>query len=979
MPKAKEYKCPIEGYDEETYLKANADIADGVEKGLIQSGMEHLVIFGLAEIERGDRPFHKDMPRYDEKSYLLLFPYVRESVRVGRYRTPFDHFCKTGYKKMLSIYRGDNIPIEGYDIFTYIEANPDVKSSLERGELESALEHLNDEGMDEIKRGIRRYHKSLPPFDPVKYLEDFPDAAKEIEKGLYRDEFDHFCKGGYKSVLQKYEDIISMPIAGYDEETYLAANPDIARGVAEGLIRSGMEHLIIFGLDEIKRGSRRFHKDYAPFDEHAYLSVNPDIAKAVAEGKMSSGWDHFATTGYKEMIEGVRSAVGYCPFDWNEDIKERYRERFDEESYLEANSDVKYMIEEEEIESGWAHFSTYGIEDVRRGLRTLHPNIPPVSEERYVALNPDIAEISAADPSFSPFEHFLFHGTDEILTGARNMPGAVRTVYIEPDYNEEIEKEMEEFDYKPLFSIVMPVYNTDVEFLSDAVESIRKQWYERWELCICDDASTDRDTLEYLASLKDDRIKIKYRLENGNISRASNDALELATGDFAVLMDHDDEISPDALYMVTKAINEHNPDFVYSDEDKIEPDGRHSEAHFKPDYSPDMFLSQNYISHLAVIRMKLLREIGGWHTGVEGSQDYDLYLRLFEKSENIYHIPKILYHWRKSEGSTAGSFSDKSYAQDAGKEALKRAMKRRGIDAEVLDGRYEGTYRVKYAVKGNPLVSIVIPFRDKPELLDMCIGSILEKSTYSNFEIIGVSNNSEKDETYKAMERYATLDKRIKFYRHDIPFNYSEINNYAVKELCNGEHLILLNNDIEIITEDWIESLLEFSQREDVGAVGAKLYYPDNRLQHAGVIVGLGGVAGHSHKYFPADDRGYFFRPHIVQNLSAVTAACMMIKRDLYLEAGGMDEVNLEVAFNDVDLCLRLMERGYLNVYTPYCEAYHHESLSRGSEDDPEKAKRFRREIEYMKKRHARFLEKGDPYYNPHLTHDREDFSLGRI
>jgi GT2 family glycosyltransferase len=261
----------------------------------------------------------------------------------------------------------------------------------------------------------------------------------------------------------------------------------------------------------------------------------------------------------------------------------------------------------------------------------------------------------------------------------------------------------------------------------------------------------------------------------------------------------------------------------------------------------------------------------------------------------------------------------------------------------------------------------------------MSIGSILEKSTYLNFEIIGVSNNSEEERTFEAMERLSGLDGRVKFFEHNIPFNYSEINNYAVSELAGGEHVILLNNDIEIISEEWIEAMLEFSQREDVGAVGAKLYYPDERIQHAGVILGLGGVAGHSHKYFPRHDRGYFFRPHIVQNLSAVTAACMMVKRRVYLEAGGMDEENLKVAFNDVDFCLRLREMGYLNVYTPYCEAYHHESLSRGKEDDPQKAERFRKEIEYMKMRHAGVLRRGDPYYNVNLTLDREDFSYGRI
>ena len=425
-----------------------------------------------------------------------------------------------------------------------------------------------------------------------------------------------------------------------------------------------------------------------------------------------------------------------------------------------------------------------------------------------------------------------------------------------------------------------------------------------------------------------------------------------------------------------KAINEQETEFIYSDEDKLELDGSFSEPHFKPDYSPDMFLSQNYLSHLGVIKKSLIEKVGGFSVGLEGAQDYDLYLKVLEHTNKFTHIPKVLYHWRKIPGSTAAVFDDKSYAQDAGAEALTRALKRRKVDAEVMSGKYPGTYRVKYVIHRQPLVSIVIPFKDKPELLRICVDSILEKSSYSNFEIIGISNNSSEEATVVEMERLKTLDARISFYEHNVPFNFSEINNYAVRNHANGEHIQLLNNDIEIISPDWIESLLEFSQREDVGAVGAKLYYPDGNLQHAGIIMGIGGIAGHSHKYLEGSHHGYFSRPNIVQNLSAVTGACLMVKRQIYDEIDGLDEDNLKIAFNDVDFCLRIREKGYLNVFTPYCEAIHHESISRGHEITLEQQERFNREVDYMAMRHGKLLERGDPYYNHALTLEHEDFSL---
>ncbi len=548
--------------------------------------------------------------------------------------------------------------------------------------------------------------------------------------------------------------------------------------------------------------------------------------------------------------------------------------------------------------------------------------------------------------------------------------------YKEPVLTKEIEEEMRAFSHQPLISIIMPVYNVEPKWLDLAIKSVKKQWYKNWELCIVDDKSTNKKTISYLKSIDNPKIKVKFLEKNLNISGASNEALKLATGEYVALMDNDDEITPDAFYEVVKVINKHEADFIYSDEDKIEIDGLFSTPHFKPDFSPDMFLSQNYISHLGVIKRTLFDKVGGFCIGLEGAQDYDLYLKVLEQTQKIIHIPKVLYHWRKVDGSTAMEFNEKSYAQEAGRKALEDAMQRQKQDAKVFNGKNPGTYKIEYVIKNSPLVSLVIPFKDKPELLKMCIESILKKSTYKNFEIIGISNNSEEELTFSQMQRLKKMDSRVHFYEYNIPFNYSKINNYAVNHYAKGEHIVLLNNDIEIITPEWIEALLMHSQREHIGVVGAKLYYPNDTIQHAGVIVGLGGVAGHSHKNFHKKASGYFSRLNIVQNFSAVTAACFMVKKSIFDMVGGLNERELKVAFNDVDFCLRVYEKGYLNLFTPYCEAYHHESVSRGFEDTPQKQKRFQSEVLYMKERHQGILKNGDPFYNPNLTLEREDFSL---
>ena len=549
-------------------------------------------------------------------------------------------------------------------------------------------------------------------------------------------------------------------------------------------------------------------------------------------------------------------------------------------------------------------------------------------------------------------------------------------VYHQPEVCKKVETTISNFNKHPLISIVMPVYNVDPKWLDKAIKSIENQWYPNWELCLADDKSTDTETLAYLGNIKNPKIKITYLPENMNISSASNAALKLAEGEYIALMDNDDEITADALYEMVKAINEEDAEFIYSDEDFISVEGQCSNPHFKPDFSPDLLLSHNYITHFTCFKKSLLDKVGHFDSKFDGAQDYDLFLRLTEKTDNIYHIQKVLYHWRTIEGSTSADSEAKPEAIERGRKVLQNTLKRRAIEGTVEHANMHHYFRVKYSIKSNPLVSIVIPFKDKPELLDMCVNSILEKSTYQNYEIIGISNNSEASETFEMMTVLEKKDARVAFYEYNTEFNYADINNHAVNTYAKGEHLLLLNNDIEVITPDWIEAMLEHSQREEIGCVGAKLYFPNDTVQHAGVIIGLGGYAGHSHKMYPRENPGYFNRLGVVQNVSAVTAACLMIKKCIYQEIGGMDEVKFKVAYNDVDFCLRVVEEGYLNIFTPYTEMYHHESISRGYETTPEKIARFETEKDALFERHRGILENGDPYYNPNLTSDREDFSI---
>ena len=541
--------------------------------------------------------------------------------------------------------------------------------------------------------------------------------------------------------------------------------------------------------------------------------------------------------------------------------------------------------------------------------------------------------------------------------------------------------QQQSFVYQPLVSIVMPVYNTDERLLRSAIDSVVRQCYPHWELCIADDASTQpqvRRVLDAYAA-QDKRIKIVYRTANGHISQASNSALKLATGDYIALLDHDDELALYALHCVAGALNSNRKlKIIYSDEDKLSELGERIEPHFKPDWSPDQLFSQNYVSHLGVYRRDLIKQIRGFRQGVEGSQDYDLLLRClpFVKPDEIGHIPHVLYHWRVVKGSTAQSADEKGYTTQAGIMALQDYFGAQGMNNVVVEqGLVPNTYRVRYPVPElQPLVSLLIPTRDMLTVLKPCIESILTKTTYRNYEIIILDNESREPATLNYFAELQRREKRVKVVAYHQPFNYSAINNFGVTQ-AKGQLVGLVNNDIEVISPDWLTEMVSHTLRPEIGCVGAKLYYDDNTIQHAGVITGLGGVAGHSHKYFPRNASGYFHRLKIVQNLSAVTAACLVVRKEVYQEVGGLNERDLKVAFNDVDFCLRVRTVGYRNLWTPYAELYHHESKSRGAEDTPEKMERFKQEVAYMQETWGEQLY-CDPYYSANLTLDREDFSF---
>lgn len=546
-----------------------------------------------------------------------------------------------------------------------------------------------------------------------------------------------------------------------------------------------------------------------------------------------------------------------------------------------------------------------------------------------------------------------------------------------PDASELEKQRKHRFTYEPLISVAVPAFRTPETFLIQMVESLLAQTYSNWELCIANGSPEDtvmKGVLEQYMK-KDSRIRVSELTENKGIAGNTNAALEMAEGEFVGLLDHDDLLAPNALYEVVRALEaDRELDAVYTDEDKVTTElDEHFQPHLKPDFNLDLLRSNNYICHFFVVRRSVVKKAGGFRQEFDGAQDHDFIFRCVETARKVGHIPEILYHWRTHKASTADNPASKMYAFDAGKRAIEAHLERTGTEGVVTHTPDLGFFRVKYPVQGNPLVSIIIPNKDEKETLKDCIESIRKKTEYENYEIIIVENNSTTEEIFQYYKELSQ-DPRIRLLRWKKEFNYSAINNYGVSH-ARGEYLLFLNNDVKIITPGWIKEMLGVCQRPEVGALGVKLIYPDNTIQHAGCVIGIGGIAGHMFVDMPANRTGYLHKASILQDMSAVTAACMMMKRTAFEEAGGFTE-KLSVAFNDVDLCLKVRKNKKLIVYDPYVELYHMESKTRGAEDSTEKVRRFQEEIEYMRCQWIDILKDGDPYYNKNLSLTKWNYSL---
>ena len=533
------------------------------------------------------------------------------------------------------------------------------------------------------------------------------------------------------------------------------------------------------------------------------------------------------------------------------------------------------------------------------------------------------------------------------------------------------------FAFQPQISVIIPVFNVDPAWLDACINSIFGQIYENWELCLYDDASTNEETLECLRKWAehDSRISVTYGKDNLHISGASNNALKMANGEFVGLMDNDDELTNDALYHVIDLLNNQSEaDYIYTDEDKIDEEGDYCQPHFKPGWSPELLESMMYVGHFSVIRKSILEQVGGFREGLEGSQDYDLALRIAEISNNFYHIPKILYHWRIIPGSVSGGGDAKQYAYTSAVNALTEHVAKENLNNSAETTNYAGLYRIRRE-SGNPSVTIIIPFHNKAEMTIDCLKSI-KNSSYDNYSIFLISNNSSDDEL-KLVKNYIENDKRITLEEYNHKFNWASINNWAA-QCCESEFLLFLNNDTLIINKDWIESLLDCGIKKNVGAVGAKLLYEDDTIQHAGIIMQIGGIAGHAFRYHSDEVPGYFGYSDVVRNCAAVTGACMLVRKELWQQLDGFDE-SLRVSYNDVDFCLRLLEINYAVIYTPFAKLYHLESISRPktiADMSTEELVEFQRESDFLRRRHLKYFKEGDPYYNPNLTLRLENYSL---
>lgn len=913
-------------FDAEWYLARYPDV-----KSSKILPLRHYFYFGAGE---GRDP----NPYFDTRWYLNQYPDVADSGM-----NPLFHYLKHGVMEARN-------PSPYFDTRWYLGEYPDVASS--------GLNPL----LHYIKFGGAEGKKPNPFFDTIWYLESYPEVA---EKGM--EPLHHYLVFGLNEAKN--------PNPHFDTRWYLSEYSEV--------VRRGMPPLLHY----IKHGIEKGTNPNPYFDTRWYLQQYPEVAKSgihplvhylqhgiVGETNpnpyFDTGW---YLRNYPEIAyNGLDPLLHYILHGISE--KRNPGPHFDTSWYLQRYPDV--------IQGGMdplLHFIRHGAKEGR------DPN-PYFDTRWYLDQNADVIT-----SGMHPFQHYVQVGIKE---NRQPHPAYDTGIYLS-DYCRWLRKfhtlededrnliagHILDFCYKPVISVLLPVDNPPPQFFDEAILSVRNQLYPHWQLCIADDASTDPAIVQIIHKhmIVDDRIKIVYRREKGEISRASNSALEMATGEFVALLDHADLLSEDALFWVVETLQRQtDAGVIFSDEDKIDGQGKRTEPYFKCDWNPFLFLGQNMISRLGVYRTALLRETGGFRVGYEGCQDYDLTARIIErlKLHQIVHIPRVLYHWRVVPGRTAAGMAEKPYAQIAREKAINEHLQRMKIPGRVEMNRELGTMQVIIDLPQTPpLVSIIIPTRNGEHLVRQCIESILAKTAYPDYEIILVNNGSYDPAARDCFADLADQGK-VRLLREDGPFNYSRLNNRAARE-AKGEVLVLLNNDTEVISPGWLSEMVSLALLPQVGTVGAKLLYPDGTIQHGGVVMGVGGCASHIHCRLAGNAPGYFGRAQLLQMYTAVTAACLAVRKIVFDEVGGLDEDGLKVGYNDVEFCLKLRKQGYWNVWTPFAELIHHESITRGYEDTHEKKNRFLNEQSILKKRWSNSFFH-DPAYNPNLTFHASDFSLAR-
>ena len=914
-------------FDAKWYLRQYADVS--------RSGLTPLLHYALHGVREGRNP----NPYFFTRWYLETYPDV-----AARHDNPFLHFLAKG------VGEGRN-PNPLFFTRWYLQQNPDVARKginpllhyLERGKVERTSPNplfdapwylatyfaANSSEVEPFLHylifGAKEGKNPNPHFDTRWYLETYPDVTTSGVNPLQ-----HY--------LASETGCGTNPNPYFDTRWYLATYPHVQVSAIHPLA-----HYLHAGLLGETNPNPYF-------DTRWYLQTNPEVAKNRLDPLL-----HYLLFGEKEGL----NPSPHFDAAW-------------------------YQGHYAEVAASKLHPLHYFLQ---AGEAKGHNPNPYFDPAWYAATYADVAA-----SGMHPLRHFIVHGQQEQrkphphLDAGRYLDEYLRWIWwfqtLSSQDRAVIQGQIAAMQRPPVISILMPVYDPPPQWLDEAIQSVRNQLYPHWELCIADDASADPAVREVLMrhATEDGRIKVIWRPENGHISRASNSALELASGEFAALLDHDDLLTEDALFWLAEAIKAHpRAGLLYSDEDKINEAGRRFGPYCKSEWNPLLFLGHNLITHLGCYRTALVRELGGFRPGYEGAQDYDLAARVAEKLDqaDIVHIPRILYHWRVIPGSTAGGPGEKPYALIASEKAINEHLARQNLPAAATGIAAMGMHQIRFQLPPDPpMVSILIPTKNREDLLRACISSILSKTSYPRYEILVIDNGSGDPKTLAYLDELIR-NPQIHLLRDDGPFNFSRLNNRAVTA-AKGEVVVLLNNDTEVIAPEWLEAMVALAVLPQIGAVGAKLVFPDGTIQHGGVILGLGSCASHAHAGFPQEALGYFGRAQLLQMMTAVTGACLAVRKTVYEEVGGLDEHDLPVAFNDLDFCLKLRERGYWNVWTPLAVLVHHESVSRGYEVTSDKRRRYYNEMSIVKKRWpAQFY--NDPAYNPNLSLNKAgDFSLAR-